>query len=166
MDFIPAYDFASVRASNDFGSNVIDTINNREISNAVYHFNHMVNSLNALSDIFETQKLAHDKGKMDGLDEFNGYVKELIEGDGQELQGLIKRLKIFFWNQEFKRDPPKKKAMALFLKYYTEYLRDHSIFVPIEEFMKLIEQKRYNGNYFDKNYVFGQLLDIINQNTQ
>lgn len=163
MEFQKVNDYAKEQASKEFGSNVIDKINNQTISSATGHLTYIRDAIITLTKCFEVQKLAYQKGTEGWLDEFHKDVKELIEGDGNQLQGLKKRLTIYFFNQEFTRDPEKKKAIALYLKFFIEYVRDNVEIIDIEDFLEELADKGYNGNYFDKNYVFGELLEIVNK---
>jgi hypothetical protein len=161
MEYTKASEYAKLNATNDFGSDIMKRINDKFVSSATGKLSYMKYFIQALTDFFETQKLAYDNGQENWFDEFHNHVQETLEGNGADIQGLKKQLTMYFWNQEFKREPDKKRAIALYLKYYVQYIKDNVSVVTAVEFLNLPINKNYNGNYFNKDYVFGELLNII-----
>lgn len=162
MEFKSAHDFAVKKASEEFGSDVLQKINNKYASSATGRLNYAMRTIKALADFFETQNLVSEKENKEIVKELNSYVKNTVDGDGSEIKGIITNLKQYFWNQEFKRDPEKKKAIALYLKHYLEYLKNNVKHITVEQFLEIYDDIDVEAKYFDKEYVFGELITVIN----
>jgi hypothetical protein len=166
MDFNYINRIALEEASKDFGSDVLKEINKNIPSSANSRLTLFFASIQTLTNIFEVQKDASDKNVEHYIKDFNSSVKEALEGDGEESVGTRGILKDLFMVQELKRDLSKKRAIAFYLKRYLQHIDKHVKVVSVEEFLGLPIQESYGHNYFDKNYVFGSLMTIIDANMQ
>lgn len=161
MEYKNAHEYAVEKASIDFGSDVMAAINNKFVSSATGKLTYVIKIIQALADFFETQNLAAVKNQKEFVKEFHDYVKVALDGDNEEMKGIITNIKQYFWNQEFKRDPDKKKAVALFIKYYVIYIKDNINFITVDVFLDLRDETPLDGRYFDKEKVFGDIIDLV-----
>lgn len=163
INFLLAEAYAVEHATADFGRDVRDLIQGANRITPKYRF--LLEYLNTLTQVFETVALANIANQEEYIDEFYNYVQECLEGEvGKvEIKGIKARFKEFFYHRIFSQDPRLKEAVSLFFRHYITYIKENVEVVPIEDFMELIEIKRYNGDYFDKNKVFGKLIEIVEE---
>jgi hypothetical protein len=121
----------------------------------------VIRIIQALADFFETQNLASVKNQIEFVKEFHDYVKVALDGDSDEMKGIIVNIKQYFWNQEFKRDPAKKRAIALYIKHYVTFIKDNVKFITVDVFLDLRDETPLEGRYFDKEKVFGDIITLV-----
>jgi hypothetical protein len=161
MDYENIHDYAVKMASTEYGSDVMAKINNKFVSSTTGRLTYVIKIIQALTDFFEYQNIAAERDQLQYVKEFHDYIKESLEGNDIDRYGILESLKKYFWIQEFKRDPEKQKAIALYLKFYVQYIKDNVRTIDVERFLEMLEKVELKGRYFDKNYVFGEMLKII-----
>ena len=163
MEYKEAHQYAVDKSSEEYGSDVMQKINNLPVSSATGRLTYVVKIIQALSDFFETQNLAAVKNQKEFVREFHDYVKRALDGDGQDMKGILVNIKQYFWIQEFKRDPEKQKAIALFLKHYVTFIKDNVKTISVEDFLDISDDTPLQGRYFDKEKVFGDIIELVEQ---
>lgn len=161
MDYNLVETYAVANSSEEYGSDVMLKINEKFASAARGKLKFVIGIIQYLTNFFEIQRSAFEKNEENWLEEFNTFVREALEGDGKDLKGAKWQLEYYFHIAEFTRDADMKRAIALYLKYYLEYIRDNVEYVTANEFLNLPLYRNFDGNYFNKNYVFGELINII-----
>lgn len=161
MEYKNAYGYAVEKASIDFGSDVMATINNKFVSSTTWKFTYLIKIIQALADFFETQNIAAVKNQKEFTRQFNDYVKIALDGDNEKMKGILSNIEQYFLNQEFKTDPDKKKAIALFIKHYVIYIKDNINFITVDIFLDIRDETPLDGRYFDKEIVFGDIIDFV-----
>jgi hypothetical protein len=149
------------KSSEEFGSDVMQKINNLPVSSATGRMTYVVKIIQALSEFFETQNLAAVKNQKEFVKEFHDYVKSALDGDGQDMKGILENIKQYFWIQEFKRDPEKQRAIALFLKHYVTFIKDNVKTISVDDFLDISVDTPLQGRYFDKEKVFGDIIKLV-----
>lgn len=162
MDYTKANEYAIDKASNEFGSDIMQKINNQSISAATGKLSYIIAMIKGLSNFFEEQSQAVCEDKKAFVVMVHDFVKTTLDG-GDDSQGIIQQIKQYFLIQEFERDPEKKKAISLYLIHYVTYIKYNVEFVPVEMFLEFSEDVTLNARYFDKEKVFGDIIKLIKQ---
>jgi len=163
MEYKEAHEYAVAESSEEYGSDVMQKINNLPVSSATGRLTYVVKIIQALADFFETQNLAAVKDQSEYVREFHDYVKSALDGDEENMKGILVNIKQYFWIQEFKRDPEKQKAIALFLKHYVIFIKNNVKTITVEEFLEISDDTPLEGRYFDKEKVFGDIIEMVEQ---
>jgi hypothetical protein len=164
MNFEEANNYAYHAASSEFGSDVKERFFNRWVSSSLGHFRYAIMYINQLAEFFEKQNLSSRDENGELIQEMNAYIRMIVDGNPEKnFIGLKVNLHRFFWNMEFRRDPDKKKAMALFLKHYLSYMMSHIEHISVERFLEIYEDIPLDAKYFDVKYVFGELIEVVEE---
>lgn len=143
-------------ASEKLGYDVQQRIWNRPTS-AGGQLTYAFSSIKILCELFEKQK--EHLATIEVMEQYQEIVRCAVDGDEQDgMAGLRKGLEQYARHQEFRRDPEKKIAAFTWLFELLSIITEGVQVVTVEEFKHLPYEKTfYDGKYFDRDYVFGEL---------